>query len=58
MVALLANDAFEVQFPPYNDYQIRGGSRNVEGGVLVLCRAVESNFVLVLALQKAVHRGA
>ena len=34
----------------------RGGSRNVEGGVLVLCRAVGSNFVLGLALQKAVHR--
>jgi len=35
----------------------RGGSRNVEGGVLILCRAVGSNFVLGLVLQKAVHRG-
>ena len=32
----------------------RGGSRNVEGGVLVLCRAIGSNFVLGLALRKAV----
>ena len=35
----------------------RGGSRNVERGVLILCRAVGSNFVLGLALRKAVHRG-
>ena len=31
----------------------RGSSRNVEGGVLILCRAVGSNFVLGLAVRKA-----
>ena len=36
----------------------RGGSRNVEGGVLLLCRAIGSNLVLELALWKAAHRGA
>ena len=28
------------------------------GGGVILCRAVGSNFVLRLALRKAVHRGA
>jgi len=37
---------------------IRGGSRNVEGGVLVVCRPLWSNFVLAWSLQRAVHRGA
>jgi len=36
----------------------RGGSRNVEEGVLILCRAAGSNFVLGPALRKAVYRGA
>ena len=35
----------------------RDVSRNVEGGVLILCRAVGSNFVLGLALRKTVDRG-
>ena len=37
--------------------QARGGSRNVEGGVLMVCRPVGSNFVVARALLKVVHRG-
>ena len=36
----------------------RGRSRNVERGVLIVCRAVGGNFVVALALLKAVYRGA
>jgi len=36
---------------------VRGWSRNVEGGVLIVCRAVRSNFVVALALPMAVRKG-
>jgi len=53
------NVIIDVDFscPHRSNGYFRGGSRNVEGGVLILCRAVGSNFVLGLALRKAVYRG-
>jgi len=42
---------------PSNYSSNRGGSRNVEGGVLIACRPVGINVVVALSLPKAVHRG-
>lgn len=34
------------------------GSKNVEGGVLMVCKSMGSNFEVAPAMLKAVHRGA